>query len=239
MRVLALGQPLNDSPEEFKRWVQEALREIERASNEHGGEGDEAVSNSAGTAVPLVDSGSGAVGTSARWAHEDHVHPVDTDTAAEGAAAAIAAALGTADPLMDGTASPGASTTKLSREDHVHPSDTSRLATAGGQNVTGGFTLTPYDAGNMGSGTFTFNPVNGNYQYAGNNGAVQIQVPASDCAMDILITNGASAGAITFAAGFTVNSNIGEPFTTTNGHKFILSIRRINGVSTYVNKALQ
>jgi hypothetical protein len=145
---------------------------------------------------------------------------------------------GNANPQMDGTAAAGTST-NYSREDHIHPSDTSRLAAAGGQTVTGGFALTPYNAGNMGTGTFTFVPTNGNYQYASNTGAVQIQVPASDCAMDILITNSGTAGAITFAAGFTVNSNTGEALDTTNGHKFIVSIRRINGVSTYMVKALQ
>lgn len=109
---------------------------------------------------------------------------------------------------------------------------------AGGQRVVGGYSVAPYNNGNMGTGTFTFNPLNGNYQYASNTGAVQIQVPIIDCAMDILITNSATAGAITFS-GFTVNANTGEPFTTTNNSKFILSIRRINGISTYINKALQ
>jgi hypothetical protein len=214
------------------------LRVIERASNEHGGEGTEAVSNSAGTATPLVDSGSGSVGTSDKWAHEDHVHPVDTSTSDASAAAAIASALGTANPLMDGTAAPGTSTTKLSREDHVHPSDTSRLATAGGQTVTGGFSITPANLGNVTGGSGTLNPASGNYQYYTNNGAHTLNAPSSDCAIDILITNGATAGAITLS-GFTVNSNTGEPLTTTNGHKFILSVRRINGVSTYLIKALQ
>lgn len=108
---------------------------------------------------------------------------------------------------------------------------------AGGQQVVGGFTLSPYSGGNV-SGSTTPDPANGNYQYFTNNGAITLNAPTSDCAIDILITNSGSAGAITFS-GYTVNSNTGEPFTTTNGHKFILSIRRINGTSTYVNKALQ
>lgn len=108
---------------------------------------------------------------------------------------------------------------------------------AGGQQVVGGYSISPYNNGNMGSGTFTFNPLNGNYQYAGNSGAVAIQTPSVDCAMDILITNTASAGAVAFS-GFTVGA-AGDAFTTTNGHKFIVSIRRINGTPTYVVKALQ
>jgi hypothetical protein len=114
---------------------------------------------------------------------------------------------------------------------------------AGGQQTVGGYTVAPYivgnGTGNMGTGTFTFNPLNGNYQYAINTGAVQIQTPGVSCAMDILIQNSATAGAITFGAGWYVNGNTGEPFTTTNNHFFILSIRQIFGVATYVVKALQ
>jgi hypothetical protein len=39
-----------------------------------------AVQSAAGTATPIVD-GAAAVGTSAYWAHEDHVHPTDTSRA--------------------------------------------------------------------------------------------------------------------------------------------------------------
>lgn len=108
---------------------------------------------------------------------------------------------------------------------------------AGGQQVVGGYTIAPYAGGNV-SGSYTPDPLNGNYQYFTNNGAITFNAPATDCAIDILITNSASAGTITFS-GYTVNSNTGEPFTTTNTNKFILSVRRINGISTYVNKALQ
>lgn len=109
---------------------------------------------------------------------------------------------------------------------------------AGGQQVVGGYSLQVYQNGNMGTGTKTFDPLNGNYQTAINNGAITIVAPTVDCAMDILIVNTTGAGAISFS-GFTVNSNTGEPFTTTINHTFILSIRRIGGVATYVNKALQ
>jgi hypothetical protein len=83
MRVLALGQPIGQSADAKLQWIIEALREIERASHEESGEGSSAVSGAAGTALPLVDSGSGSVGTSQRWAHEDHVHPEDPSLATE------------------------------------------------------------------------------------------------------------------------------------------------------------
>lgn len=104
--------------------------------------------------------------------------------------------------------------------------------------ISAGFTLTPYDEGTESSGTLTPAPANSNYQYYTNNGAHTLAAPASDCAIDILITNGASAGAITFS-GFTVSSSVGDALTTTNTHKFLISIRRINSVSTYLIKALQ
>jgi hypothetical protein len=54
----------------------------------------------------------------------------------------------------------------------------------------------------------------------------------------VLVTNGASAGATTFS-GFTVSSNTGDSLTTTNTSKFVISVVRINGTSTYIVKALQ
>lgn len=109
---------------------------------------------------------------------------------------------------------------------------------AGGQQMVGGFSLQVFQNGNMGTGSKTFDPSNGNYQSALNNGAITINAPTVDCAIDILISNQPGAGVITMS-GFTVNSNTGEPFTTTSGHLFILSIRRIAGISTYTVKALQ
>lgn len=113
---------------------------------------------------------------------------------------------------------------------------TGAVQKAGNQTITGGFSVTPNSLGTVSS--FTLNPALGNYQYGTNNGAFTLTAPASDCAVDLLVTNGSSAGSITFS-GFTVGSSTGDALTTTNGHKFIISIRRINSVSTYIIKALQ
>jgi len=112
------------------------------------------------------------------------------------------------------------------------------LQVIGGQTITGGFAITPFNIGTVTTGAVIPNPLVGNYQYLTNNGAFTLAAPAVDCAIDILITNGSTAGVITFS-GFTVNAVTGEPLTTTNGSKFIISLRRINGVSTYLIKALQ
>jgi hypothetical protein len=66
------------------------------------------------TAIPLVESGTGAVGASVKYAREDHVHPSGGGGAPSNA-----------NPAMDGVAAPGVSAL-YSRGDHVHPSDTSK-----------------------------------------------------------------------------------------------------------------
>lgn len=106
------------------------------------------------------------------------------------------------------------------------------------ETITKGFTVTPHNLGTISSGTTTLSGANGNYQYYTSNGAHTIAAPSSDTAIDILVTNGASAGAITFS-GFTVGAFKGSDYVTTNTQKFILSVRRINGISTYSWYALQ
>jgi hypothetical protein len=106
----------------------------------------------AGSATPVVD-GTAAVGTSLRYARQDHVHPTDTSRAALASptftgtplsttaaadtnttqiattAYVVGQASSTA-PVIDGTATVGTSL-KYARADHVHPTDTSRAALAG------------------------------------------------------------------------------------------------------------
>ena len=112
------------------------------------------------------------------------------------------------------------------------------LLVAGHQTTTGGFCFTSYNLGTVSSGTVTPNAMNGNYQYYTNNGAHVFAAPAVDCAFDVLMTNGASAGVVTFS-GFTVTAGrTGDALTTTNGDKFLIGIRRINAIAIYVIKAL-
>lgn len=115
-----------------------------------------AVASTAGTATPLVD-GTATVGTSSKWAHEDHVHPTDTtraplnSPALTGAPTAptpanadnstkiattawvqantVGSTPASAAPLMNGTAAVGVSA-KFAREDHVHPTDSTRAPLA-------------------------------------------------------------------------------------------------------------
>lgn len=86
--------------------------------------------------------------------------------------------------------------------DGYHASSFALLA---GSTITGGYVVTSYSLGTLSSGSTTLNPSNSNYQYYTNNGAHTIAAPSSDCAIDVLITNGASAGSITLS-GFTVKS---------------------------------
>lgn len=127
-------------------------------------------------------------------------------------------------------ATSGVASAATAGTDYLHPGTTSTL--------TAGFTATPNNIGTVSSGTTTPSAASGNLQYYTNNGAHTLAAPTSDCGIDILVTNGASAGAITFS-GYTVGSNTGSPYVTTNTNKFLLSIRRINSVATYSWYALQ
>ena len=88
----------------------------------------------AATAAPKMD-GTAAVGSSGKWAKEDHVHPTDTSRASATALSNLQTQVdaisvpeaATASPKMDGTAAVGSSA-KWAKEDHVHPTDTSRAA---------------------------------------------------------------------------------------------------------------
>lgn len=111
------------------------------------------------------------------------------------------------------------------------------LSASATATISAGYSFAPNNGGTISTGTFTPNPALGNYQYYTNNGAHTIGAPTSDCAMDILITNGAAAGAITFS-GYTAGTT-GDALTTVSGNKFIISVRRINAISTYTIKALQ
>jgi hypothetical protein len=106
------------------------------------------------------------------------------------------------------------------------------------QAFSGGLHITTYDFGTASSGTKTVNQGNGPQQKLVNGGAFTLAAPAQDGNCLVLVTNNASAGAITFS-GFTVGSNTGDTLTTTNTNKFLISIITINGVSTYLIKALQ
>lgn len=126
---------------------------------------------------------------------------------------------------VDGTASVATAGT-----DYVSP--------AVAYNMTKGGTFTPNSLGTVSTGTLTPAPADGNYQYYTNNGAHTLAAPASDCEIAVLITNGATAGSVTFS-GFTSSTGVGDALTTTNGHRFRIIITRINAVSTYYVKAYQ
>lgn len=118
--------------------------------------------------------------------------------------------------------------------DIVQPSQTA--------TITVGYTITPYNNGTKSATSDTiFNAANGNYQYITNGASAGFAIGAAtaDSAIDVLVTNATNAGSVSASSGFTVGSNTGDAYATTSAYKFILSLRRINGVSTYVWKALQ
>jgi hypothetical protein len=98
------------------------------------------------------------------------------------------------------------------------------------QQIAGGARVT---AKSLTTGNVTIDPGDRPLQFITNGGAFTITAPANDGSCMLLVTNNASAGAITFS-GFTVGPNTGDALTTTNTHKFTINIWRINGVSSYM-----
>lgn len=108
------------------------------------------------------------------------------------------------------------------------------------QTFSGGLRLVPFNLGTAAVGsTVVLDSGSGPIQRLINNGAFTMSPPTSDGELDLLVTNAATAGAITFAAGWNVGSNTGDSYTTTSTNKFILMVRTINALPTYAWKALQ
>lgn len=103
------------------------------------------------------------------------------------------------------------------------------------QTITGGARVT---SKSIATGSFTVDPGDRPLQHITNNGAFTITAPANDGSILLLVTNGASAAAITFT-GFQVGTSTGDALTTTDGHDFLIQIARINSIATYIIKALQ
>ncbi|MER9003336.1 hypothetical protein NKI15_06865 [Mesorhizobium sp. M0862] len=96
--------------------------------------------------------------------------------------------------------------------------------------MTAGFTSVVIDDGTKAAGTYTPAPTGGNFRKIIANGAFILAAPttANSYNMEIDITNGATAGAITFS-GFTPR---GDAYATTNAAKFKLHISKTDaGVS--------
>lgn len=116
------------------------------------------------------------------------------------------------------------------------PASGTLLTSVGNQNLTGGFTVTPFSIGTVTSGTTTPSAANGQQQYLTANGAFTLGVPGSACSIMVEVTNGASAGAIT-TAGYTKVT--GDSYATTNGNKFLFFITKTQTYSHLNIVALQ
>jgi hypothetical protein len=107
------------------------------------------------------------------------------------------------------------------------------------QTLYGGANVSTVQLGTVSGGaTVTMDCGTGPLQVITNAGAWTLAAPAHDGSCMLEIANSSSAGVVSFS-GFATNSNTGEPLTTTNGSLFVLTIWRIQGVSSYLIKALQ
>lgn len=111
------------------------------------------------------------------------------------------------------------------------PAGTASLTTAD-QTVSGGANVTSQSLGTISSGTTTIDCGARPLQFLTNNGAFTLAAPSNDGSCIVLVTNGASAGTISFS-GFSVGASTGDSYATTNTNKYSLSVWRINGTSGY------
>lgn len=118
----------------------------------------------------------------------------------------------------------------------VQPYDADTLKADTGDNLTAGFTTTPYDAGTQSSGSWQPDALNGNIQTATNGGAHTLTPPANSCSICVKYTNNGSAGAIT-TSGFTITT--GDTYVTTDTYKFLFYLTNAGGDSHLHIVALQ
>lgn len=115
-------------------------------------------------------------------------------------------------------------------------SQTWLTSTSTGQTISGGANVT---ATSLTSSTgITVDPGKCPLQYITRNSAMTITAPTADGSMVLLITNGATPGAVTFS-GFSTGTGNGDSLTTSTGSKFMVHMVRINGTSAYTIKAMQ
>lgn len=112
------------------------------------------------------------------------------------------------------------------------------------QAITGGFNAQSTALGTVTSGTQTLNCTTASSQTLTNNGAFTLapptgSAPAGDGYCVVLITNGASAGAVTLTGWTHQGANNGDALTTTNGNQFMFYVTRVNGFAHYQISALQ
>lgn len=108
--------------------------------------------------------------------------------------------------------------------DSIGGQDILLAATENQGPLTGGATVTPKDLGTISTGTVTIDPGDRAIQLYTNNGAHTLAEISNEGSTIVMITNGASAGAIT-TSGW--NFVTGDPFTTTNGHRFLCMMVKV------------
>ena len=108
--------------------------------------------------------------------------------------------------------------------------------TAQDQVVSGGARTPAYSIG--ATTTLKVDYGDGPMQSFPNTKAMVIQAPAADGYCSLLIYNNTGAGTIA-TSGFTVSAFTGDAVTASSGYGYVWNLMTINGISTYMIKALQ
>jgi hypothetical protein len=106
------------------------------------------------------------------------------------------------------------------------------INTAGGDNLSGGFTTTSYAINggvlDEGDDPWVVNPLDGYIQHYTNEGAHDLLEPTAPCVVIIQVTNGTGSGTIDIS---DFDKQTGDTLTTTQGHVFELTIRKLTDYS--------
>jgi hypothetical protein len=195
------------------------------------------VTGQASAVAPLVD-GTATVGTSLRYARQDHVHPTDTtraplaSPALTGTPTSTTAAVDTSTtqiattafvtgqasavaPLINGTAAAGTSL-RYARQDHVHPTDTTRAPLAsptftGTVTIPAGASIAGYATSGANSNITSLTGLTTPLSISqGGTGATN----ATDARTNLGITGGGSVTSVAVSGGTTGLTTSGGPITT-------------------------
>jgi len=195
------------------------------------------VTGQASAVAPLVD-GTATVGTSLRYARQDHVHPtdttraplaspsltgtptaptaaVDTSTTQIATAAFVTGQASAVAPLVDGTAAAGTSL-RYARQDHVHPTDTTRAPLAsptftGTVTIPAGASIAGYATSGVNSSITSLTGLTTPLSISqGGTGATN----ATDARTNLGITGGGSVISVDVSGGTTGLTTSGGPITT-------------------------
>lgn len=202
---------------------------------------DVSVVGGSGTLADWLIVQSGARGPQGEQGEQGEQGPAGADGAMSGPVSSVAGNIATfADTTGDVVSDSGVAAANVLVDADIgvavqgYDADTLKADT--GDNLTAGFDATSDGDGTQSTGTYTPDPLGGNFKHITNGGAFTLGVPTNPCTIVVEITNNGSAGTITTSSYTNVS---GDTLNTTNTNKFLLYVTKTQNYSQLTIKALQ